>query len=143
MFPTVIPARPDAARRELLPWAGPRPWTLWAYLALFVASGIYYYLVIYDGSGGWGGTLFSLLFLYLLWRGSRRAWIVTIVLTGIALIVEFGFTFMARTPGGHEPWMHALAFTFYVGEMILLLLASTRRFYDLRQREGAVQDTPC
>ena len=124
----------ESRSNGLLPWAHPRPWTLLAYLALLIIQSTYYYVIIYDGNGNIFGTILSVIVVYFLWRGSRLAWIISIIGTAIAIFVNAGFTFMARTPGGHEPWMHGIALAFFLAEFIFLLLPPTRRFYDLEQR---------
>ncbi len=121
-------------RNGSVPWSRSRPSSLWAFLALYVISGLYYTFVIYEGGGWVLGAVLSVVLVYFLWRGSKGAWLIAMLLTAIEAVVELGFTFTARSPGGHEPWMHAISFVFYIAMLVFLLLPPTRRFYDLEHR---------
>ncbi len=63
------------------------------------------------------------------------AWLVAIVATGIYFVVSAIEIEMATTPGGHHPILHVIESVLVVTMLTLLLVPTTRRFYNLEMRQ--------
>ncbi|HYI45196.1 MAG TPA: hypothetical protein VE174_07025 [Actinomycetota bacterium] len=119
-----------------VPWSHPRPWALWAFVALYVVASLYYAIFIWGGSTNILGWVPGVAATYLALRGSKIAWVVSIVLAGLGLLSSAGQVQEARAPGGHAPVLHIIETGFLFAMLVLLLLPQTRRFYDLEARRA-------
>ena len=108
-----------------------RPWTLWAYVVTYVVASVHYLTSIWSGGPTALGWLLGLVLVYRLWRGSRPAWITTVVVSAVYLVVSSIEVEMARSPGGHTPLVHLIEAALLVVMLALLLVRPSRRFYGL------------
>lgn len=79
----------------------PRPPSVVAYGPAQVIWHLFFVLVSQEGFDGFlGGLLISLAVAFGLWRGSRAAWIIGIVLDGFAIILGIGHIVQEQTTLG-------------------------------------------
>lgn len=117
-----------------LQWSHPRPWSVWAFVVLYVVTAIYWTVFVSEGRVSSLVWVAGLIGVCLLWRGSKLAMIVSaiiLVISVIASVIEVG---MARVPGGHQPIVHVVEAALLVSMLVFLLLPQTRRFYNLEAR---------
>lgn len=120
-----------------LPWSYARPRSLQAFLVVFVVTFVYWTTFISYGGTSVVGWLPGFVVTYLAWRGSKTAWAVAVIGTGIYLVVSAIEVGMATTPGGHHPMLHVIESILVLTMLALLLMPTTRRFYDLEARQGS------
>lgn len=118
-----------------LSWSHPRPPSLQAYVAVFLATFIYWTLFIWYGGASIVGWIPGFVVTYLVWRGSMMAWVVAVVAAAVYLVISAIEIEMATAPGGHHPILHVIESVLVVAMLTLLLVPATRRFYNLEARQ--------
>lgn len=124
---------PEPGPHGRLSWSYPRPLSLQAYVVVFVVTFIYWTVFIWYGGGfsivGW---VPGFVVTYLAWRGSRMAWAVAVVAAAVYLAISVIEIEMATSPGGHHPILHVIESALVLTMLTLLLVPTTRRFYNLK-----------
>jgi hypothetical protein len=120
-----------------LPASYPRPQSLQGYVVLYMATFIWYVVAIWEGGSNIIGWVPGFVVVYLAWRGSKIAWVIAIVAAAIYLGISATEIQMATAPGGHHPILHVVESVLVLTMLVLLLLPTTRRFYDLDERNAA------
>jgi hypothetical protein len=106
-------------------------------VAIYVATFIYYAIFIWEDNSNILGWMPGFIVVYLAWRGSKMAWAVAVAVTAVYLVVSATEIQMATAPGGHQPILHVVESILLLTTLVLLLLPSTRLFYDLDERDAA------
>ena len=114
---------------------------MWAYLVIYVLSGIYYATFINRGSSS--GIVLPVVILFFLWRGSRFAWWATVLLDVFGVYVSIGAAYSVdslRDVSGTdvEPHLHLIEAAFLSVHIALLVHPATRRFCKI----GANDESP-
>lgn len=120
-----------------VPWSEPRPRTLWVCLGLWLVSGVFYAVFIWEGGSNVLGWVFPAAVLYFLWRGSKIAWWISIVYALIGIAASLG---PALEAGGTESVVHIIEGAFLTAMVVFLVLPPSRRFFDLRTRSLSTRD---
>ena len=116
-------------------WSRPRPRTLWTFVALYAVTAVYWTVFVSEGRANSLGWLAGLLIVYLLWTGSKVAWITAAIVLSLSVVVSVVEIGMATAPGGHHPIVHVIESVLLAAMLALLLLKETRRFYALESRD--------
>ena len=115
----------------------PRPWSLRAFVILYFVTAIYWTVFVSEGRANSLAWVAGLVGVYLLWRGSKPAMIVSALLLGVFGVASVIQVEMAMTPGGHHPVVHVIEAVLLLAMLVLILLPQTRDFYDVPARHPA------
>ena len=56
-----------------IPWSEARPWSVWAFVVVYLVTAVYWTIFISEGRANSLGWVAGLLGVYFLWRGSKLA----------------------------------------------------------------------
>ena len=117
-----------------VPWSVPRPWSLWSYVTSQLVMSVYFNLTIQKAD--WRVWLLSWIIpggiLYLLMRGSKLMWWVSLVFAGFGILGTLG---QLAEASGSLVFHHSVVATLLAAGIILLVLPPSRRFFDLEERK--------
>src|SRR5687767_2083597 len=71
-----------------LPWSYPRPWTLKAFVALYVVASFYWAAFLVERVPNVFAWIIAFGIVYLMWRGSRLAWYLLIIFALVSTVAS-------------------------------------------------------
>jgi hypothetical protein len=130
---------PPSGEYGPVPWSIPRPLSLWLYVFLLLPISVLPTIGSRIGDLPWLGWALTIGCAYLLLRGSRLFWWLGVILGALGTWGFFAQYLGNRDlPGTHipVPELSLIAGILSTVAWILLILPSTRRFFNLEWRRG-------